>query len=218
MIKPEKHFSLRMTLQQTVETREKKILPRIKNPKKRWIRNEKKNDSKEIASSSKDKDEIMFYHESYDKNEENDDGVSSFFTGRFRKEKKWQKTRFDTEFAPKFKNSGFFIILGLITFQNVKNINIQTYQGFMIKISSQYGIEYFSSQVIILAMNDMNRAKLTSADLALFIGITSDLFPGVEVVPTDYEEFFNYVRAEALKMKIQASLANNNLLDPITIK
>ncbi|XP_043277760.1 dynein axonemal heavy chain 2 [Venturia canescens] len=58
-------------------------------------------------------------------------------------------------------------------------------------------------EVIILAMNDMNRAKLTSADLALFIGITSDLFPGVEVASIDYEEFTNYIRAEALKMKIQ---------------
>jgi len=42
------------------------------------------------------------------------------------------------------------------------------------------------SQVLLLAMKDMNVAKLTAVDLPLFNGITSDLFPGVDVPQLDY--------------------------------
>ena len=41
-------------------------------------------------------------------------------------------------------------------------------------------------EVLLLAMKDMNVAKLTADDLPLFNGITSDLFPGVEVPLLDY--------------------------------
>lgn len=58
-------------------------------------------------------------------------------------------------------------------------------------------------QVIILAMNDMNIAKLTSDDLPLFVGITSDLFPEVEVPTVDYEEIISYITKEAIKLKLQ---------------
>lgn len=41
-------------------------------------------------------------------------------------------------------------------------------------------------EVLLLAMKDMNVAKLTADDLPLFNGITSDLFPGVDVPVLDY--------------------------------
>jgi dynein heavy chain len=41
-------------------------------------------------------------------------------------------------------------------------------------------------EVLLLAMKDMNVAKLTASDLPLFNGITSDLFPGVDVPVLDY--------------------------------
>lgn len=44
----------------------------------------------------------------------------------------------------------------------------------------------FIYKVLLLAMKDMNVAKLTASDLPLFNGITSDLFPGVDVPILDY--------------------------------
>ena len=41
-------------------------------------------------------------------------------------------------------------------------------------------------KVLLLAMKDMNVAKLTAADLPLFNGITADLFPGIDVPILDY--------------------------------
>ncbi|KAG7190743.1 hypothetical protein KM043_006815 [Ampulex compressa] len=58
-------------------------------------------------------------------------------------------------------------------------------------------------EVIILAMKDMNIAKLTSDDLPLFVGITADLFPNVEVPTVDYEEIIGYITKEAIKLKLQ---------------
>nr|XP_034179953.1 dynein heavy chain 2, axonemal [Osmia lignaria] len=58
-------------------------------------------------------------------------------------------------------------------------------------------------EVIILAMKDMNIAKLTSDDLPLFLGITGDLFPDVEVPTVDYEEIISYITKEMTKLKLQ---------------
>ena len=43
-------------------------------------------------------------------------------------------------------------------------------------------------QILLLSMKDMNVAKLTSADLPLFNGIISDLFPGIESPVVDYSK------------------------------
>lgn len=69
------------------------------------------------------------------------------------------------------------------------------------------------AQVIILAMKDMNIAKLTSDDLPLFLGITGDLFPDVEVPPVDYEEIIGYITKEAIKLKLQV-ISPRSLRDP----
>lgn len=58
-------------------------------------------------------------------------------------------------------------------------------------------------------MNDMNIAKLTSDDLPLFLGITSDLFPDVDVPTVDYEEMNSYITKEAIKQKLQVIFCEN---------
>ena len=41
-------------------------------------------------------------------------------------------------------------------------------------------------QILLMAMKDMNIAKLTSTDLPLFNGFIQDLFPAVETPIIDY--------------------------------
>lgn len=45
-----------------------------------------------------------------------------------------------------------------------------------------------SRQVVLMAMKDMNIAKLTSTDLPLFNGIIQDLFPAVKTPDIDYSK------------------------------
>lgn len=52
-------------------------------------------------------------------------------------------------------------------------------------------------------MKDMNKAKLTADDLPLFNGITSDLFPGIEIPSVDYDELIEYITREAFKLNLQ---------------
>ncbi|XP_072759448.1 dynein axonemal heavy chain 2 [Anoplolepis gracilipes] len=58
-------------------------------------------------------------------------------------------------------------------------------------------------EIIMLAMKDMNVAKLTSDDLPLFLDITTDLFPNVDIPTVDYEEIISYITNEAIKLKLQ---------------
>ncbi|XP_046389338.1 dynein axonemal heavy chain 2 [Ischnura elegans] len=55
---------------------------------------------------------------------------------------------------------------------------------------------YPDEEVVLLAMKDMNVAKLTSVDLPLFNGIITDLFPGVRIPVIDYEELSHAVEEE----------------------
>ncbi|XP_075210256.1 dynein heavy chain 2, axonemal kl-2 [Lycorma delicatula] len=51
-------------------------------------------------------------------------------------------------------------------------------------------------EVVLLAMRDMNVAKLTTDDLPLFSGITGDLFPSVEVPAVDYSIILKALQKE----------------------
>ncbi|KAJ9574124.1 hypothetical protein L9F63_008538, partial [Diploptera punctata] len=58
-------------------------------------------------------------------------------------------------------------------------------------------------EVVLLAMKDMNVAKLTADDLPLFNGIMSDLFPGVECPVIDYEDLAVAVNLELKAQGLQ---------------
>ncbi|CBY19092.1 unnamed protein product [Oikopleura dioica] len=60
-------------------------------------------------------------------------------------------------------------------------------------------------EVLLLAMRDMNVAKLTSGDLPLFNAITNDLFPGVDLPTLDYGQFKVQIEEELKKMNMQLS-------------
>ncbi|XP_037928394.1 dynein heavy chain 2, axonemal [Teleopsis dalmanni] len=65
-------------------------------------------------------------------------------------------------------------------------------------------------EIVYLAMRDMNVARLTAADLPLFNGIMSDIFPGVVLPVIDYSYF---------KTAIENELRDHNLqIIPIAIK
>lgn len=53
---------------------------------------------------------------------------------------------------------------------------------------------HLHTQVLLMAMKDMNIAKLTSTDLPLFSGIIQDLFPGVETPVIDYGKVSKQLR------------------------
>lgn len=59
-------------------------------------------------------------------------------------------------------------------------------------------------KVLLLSMKDMNVAKLTASDLPLFNGITSDLFPGIDVPILDYNivSETKYIYKHALHIRI----------------
>jgi len=66
-------------------------------------------------------------------------------------------------------------------------------------------------QIIILAMKDMNVAKLTMDDLPLFLDITKDLFPTVDVPSVDYEKIISYITKEAIKLKLQVIYSKKDI-------
>ncbi|XP_048373762.1 dynein axonemal heavy chain 2 [Sphaerodactylus townsendi] len=59
-------------------------------------------------------------------------------------------------------------------------------------------------EVLLMAMKDMNIAKLTSNDVPLFNAITQDLFPGIECPVIDYGKLKEVLETELREMGLQA--------------
>jgi dynein heavy chain len=57
--------------------------------------------------------------------------------------------------------------------------------------------------IILKSINNVNLPKFLSDDLILFTDITSDLFPNVNIVPTNYEEFTNILKINLSSMKLE---------------
>nr|XP_057923809.1 dynein axonemal heavy chain 2 isoform X2 [Doryrhamphus excisus] len=60
-------------------------------------------------------------------------------------------------------------------------------------------------EVLLMAMKDMNIAKLTSADLPLFNGIIQDLFPDVETPVIDYGKLKEAIQIELRQRGLQVT-------------
>ena len=58
-------------------------------------------------------------------------------------------------------------------------------------------------QIGLRALKDVNLPKFTVNDIPLYIGITADLFPGIELPPPDYEKLLNSMREVCTKMNLQ---------------
>ncbi|KAH0626110.1 hypothetical protein JD844_000881 [Phrynosoma platyrhinos] len=58
-------------------------------------------------------------------------------------------------------------------------------------------------EVLLMAMKDMNIAKLTSSDVPLFNAITQDLFPGIECPIIDYGKIKEVLEQELREMGLQ---------------
>lgn len=61
--------------------------------------------------------------------------------------------------------------------------------------------------MVILAMCDMNVARLTAKDVPLFQGIVSDIFPEVEIPTLDYEMLETAITAEMKISNLQPTKA-----------
>ncbi|KAG5489970.1 hypothetical protein JKF63_00089 [Porcisia hertigi] len=57
--------------------------------------------------------------------------------------------------------------------------------------------------LLLRALRDSNAPKFLEEDLLFFDGITSDLFPGVELAPANYGDFFTTLEAKAASMHLQ---------------
>ncbi|XP_059574595.1 dynein axonemal heavy chain 2 isoform X3 [Alligator mississippiensis] len=60
-------------------------------------------------------------------------------------------------------------------------------------------------EILLLAMKDMNVAKLTSGDLPLFTGIIQDLFPGIESPTIDYGKLKETIEGELKQVGLQVT-------------
>nr|XP_040043942.1 dynein heavy chain 2, axonemal isoform X1 [Gasterosteus aculeatus aculeatus] len=62
-----------------------------------------------------------------------------------------------------------------------------------------------NEEILLIAMKDMNIAKLTSADVPLFNGITQDLFPAVEIPVIDYGKLKEAIEVELHRSGLQVT-------------
>ncbi|KAM6908082.1 dynein axonemal heavy chain 2-like [Lycodopsis pacificus] len=62
-----------------------------------------------------------------------------------------------------------------------------------------------NEQILLMAMEDMNIAKMSSADVPLFNGITHDLFPGVEIPIVDYGKLKEAIEVELRRSGLQVT-------------
>ncbi|KAM8760834.1 dynein axonemal heavy chain 2-like [Acanthopagrus schlegelii] len=60
-------------------------------------------------------------------------------------------------------------------------------------------------EILLMAIKDMNTAKLTSTDLPLFDGIIQDLFPGLETPVTDYGKLKEAITTELYQRGLQVT-------------
>ncbi|XP_042367999.1 dynein axonemal heavy chain 2 [Plectropomus leopardus] len=60
-------------------------------------------------------------------------------------------------------------------------------------------------EILLMAMKDMNIAKLTSTDVPLFNGITQDLFPAVETPVIDYGKLEEAIKLELCQSSLQVT-------------
>ena len=58
-------------------------------------------------------------------------------------------------------------------------------------------------QIGLRALKDVNLPKFTVNDIPLYIGITADLFPGVELHPPDYKKLLDSMTEVCSQMNLQ---------------
>ncbi|CAK9070714.1 unnamed protein product, partial [Durusdinium trenchii] len=67
----------------------------------------------------------------------------------------------------------------------------------------QYGSSRAEQELALSALNDVNLPKFTRNDIPLFLGITGDLFPEVELPPSDYGVLIDELEGSARSLVLQ---------------
>ena len=67
----------------------------------------------------------------------------------------------------------------------------------------QYGSTRSESVLALSALRDVNLPKFTANDIPLFLGITGDLFPGVELPPSQYGALIGQLEGAARDLVLQ---------------